>query len=302
MDVLTSMGIFRRVAEAESFSAVARENNMSQSTVSKYVAALEERLGTKLFVRSTRQLKLTESGSEYYDYCARILDDLSEAEMNVGRGRSFPTGTLRISSTATFGRLFILPFLWDFLTKYPDLNIDMILEDRYVDLVKEGVDMAIRVGPLADSSMIARKLGVSERVIVASPEYLKVNGEPETLADLNNHDCLIYSLQPSPHEWEFNSALGIEKIRIAGRFSATNPEAIGEAAMAGMGIAVVMLWSARDYIEQGRLQIILNDYKPTPLEVHAMYPERRFTPKKVRMLIDHLRSSYEIHYPLVSTI
>jgi len=201
MDLLTSMKVFRRVAEAGSFSAVARESHMSQPTVSKLVAALEAHLETKLFSRSTRLLKLTESGNDYYDYCTRILDDIAEAELSVRRGQTFPTGTLRISATATFGRLFILPFLWDFLSEYPDLSVDMILEDRYVDLVKEGVDMAVRVGPLADSSMIAQKIGESERVIVASPDYLDARGEPDTITDLADHDCLLYSLQNAPREW-----------------------------------------------------------------------------------------------------
>ena len=301
MDLFTSMKIFRRVAEAGSFSAVARENHMTQPTVSKLVAALEDHLKTKLFSRSTRQLKLTESGHDYYSYCTRILDDIAEAELSVSRGQTLPTGTLRISATATFGRLFILPFLWDFLADYPGLSIDMILEDRYVDLVKEGVDMAVRVGPLSDSSMIAQKLGESARVIVASPDYLKARGEPDTLTDLAEHDCLLYSLQASPHDWEFRTPTGIEKVRVNGRFSATNPEAIGEATLAGLGISVVMLWSARDHIEQGRLKIILADYKPTPYEVHAVYPERRFVPQKVRKLVEYLRARYAEHYALVSS-
>jgi len=158
----------RRVAEAGSFSAVARETAMSQSTVSKHIAALEQRLGTKLLNRSTRQLNLTEAGKEYYHYCVRILNDFQEAEASVGKGRILPTGTLRLSSTAAFGRKWIMPMLADFLAKYPDISIDYLTEDRYIDLVKEGVDLAIRVGPLADSALIARKIGSSDRPINGS--------------------------------------------------------------------------------------------------------------------------------------
>ena len=205
MDVMHSMAVFRRVVEAESFSAVARETNMSQSTVSKHIASLEERLNTKLLNRSTRSLKLTEAGKEYYHHCIRILSDFQEAEASVGKGKIDPTGTLRISTSAAFGRTCILPYLSEFLSTYPDINIDLIFNDDYIDLVKEGIDLAIRIGPLEDSSLIARKIGSSPRVVVASPEYLVNHGRPKKPADLINHDCLFYTLQKSPGLWYFNS-------------------------------------------------------------------------------------------------
>ena len=300
MDLITSMEIFMRVARSESFSAVAREKDTSQSTISKHIASLENRLNTTLFNRSTRQIKLTETGEEYYSYCAQILNDLKEAESAIGRGQALVTGTLRVSSTATFGRLFILPFLWDFMSEHPQIKVDMILEDRYVDLVKEGVDMAIRVGPLLDSNMVAQKIGESERVIVVSQKYIDKNGEPQTLADLKNFDCITYSLQNSPHEWVFETPSGIECINVGGRFSSTNPESIVEAAKAGLGIAVVMLWSVHQYIEDGSIKVILNDYKPIPLDVSAVYPKREYLPLKVKKLIEHLRISYNKHYPVIS--
>ena len=151
MDVMQCMTVFRRVAEAGSFSAVARETEMSQSSVSKHIAALEQRLDTKLLNRSTRTLNLTEAGTEYYHYCVRILNDFQEAEASIGKGKILPTGTLRLSSNIPFGRLFILPFLNEYLTKFPDISIDYLMEDRNIDIVKEGIDLAIRVGPLADS-------------------------------------------------------------------------------------------------------------------------------------------------------
>lgn len=302
MDVLRSMRIFQRVAESGSFSAVAKEHSMSQSTVSKHVSALEERLGIKLLSRSTRCLSLTEAGIKYYKSCVQILEEIDNAETAAGQGRTQPTGTLRVSATATFGRLFIVPFLGEFLEKYENLDIDLILEDRYVDLVKEGVDMAIRVGPMDDSSIIACKIGVSERVIVASPNYIKARGEPKTPEDLQSHDCLIYSRQTIPNEWMITGPDGVEKVKVAGRLTATQQDAIREAALSGLGIATLMLWSVRDLIAQGKLNIILKDYKPTPFEVHAIYPERHYVPQKVLSLIEHLRISYEERYPLVSTI
>ena len=205
MDVMNSMAVFRRVVEAENFSAVARETNMSQSTVSKHIAALEERLGTKLLNRSTRSIKLTEAGKEYYHHCIRILNDFQEAEASVGKGKIKPTGTLRISTSAAFGRNCMLPYLQEFFDAFPDIDIDLLFDDDYVDLVKEGIDLAIRIGPLADSTLIARKIGTSPRVVVASPEYLVKHGRPRKPADLMRHNCLFYSLKKTPDQWYFNS-------------------------------------------------------------------------------------------------
>lgn len=294
MDVMQSMEIFRRVTEAGSFSAVARETSMSQSTVSKHVAALEQRLGTKLLNRSTRSLNLTEAGTEYYHYCVRILNDFQEAEASIGRGRIKPTGTLRLSSTLPFGKKFIIPLLGDFLKQYPDIEIDYLMEDRHVDLVKEGVDVAIRVGPLADSSLVARKIGTSRRMVVASPEYLIKHGFPKTPADLKSHQCLLYSLLKSQNEWFFSSTqFGDESVLINGRFKASSNEAICEAALSGLGIATMCEWHVSEHIKKGRLTILLKNYDLTPYDINAVYPERRYVPEKVKRLIDHLKESYK---------
>lgn len=294
MDVMQSMEVFRRVVEAESFSAVARETNMSQSTVSKHVAALEQRLDTKLLNRSTRSLNLTEAGSEYYHYCVRILNDFNEAEASVGKGKIKPTGTLRLSASAAFGKVFIIPFLNDFLSKYPDIDCDLVFSDNYVDLVKEGIDLAVRVGPLSDSTLIARKIGMSPRVVVASPDYLVKHGRPKKPFDLLKHDCLLYSQQKSPDQWFFHSTqVGDETVRVHSRLKTSSPDVVVDAALADMGIAIVCEWYVRNYIKQGKLKIILPDFKPTAHEVHAVYPERRFVPQKVKRVIDCLRDSFE---------
>ena len=295
MDVMKSMEVFRRVVEAGSFSAVARESGQSQSSVSKLVAALEQRLSTKLLSRSTRQLKLTEEGQEYYVYCCRILEDLAEAEASVGQSRSLPTGTLRVSATEPFGKIYIVPFLWEFLSKYPELKMDLILENRYVDLVKEGVDVAIRIGPLKDSSLVARNIGTSPRVVVASPEYLATQGEPMRPYDLQDHDCITYSLQNTPAEWTFNGPHGEEKVRVSGRLRASSPDVIGEATVAGLGISTMMLYSAYRRIQQGQLKTILTDYELPSYEVNAVYHERKFVPQKVRSLIAFLRERFKTY-------
>ncbi len=290
MDVMQSMAVFRRVAEAGSFSAVARETAMSQSSVSKHVAALEERLGAKLLNRSTRQLNLTEAGSEYYHYCVRILNAFQEAEASVGKGKILPTGTLRISSTTPFGKVFVLPALNGFLEKYPDINIDYIMEDRQIDLLKEGIDLAVRVGPLEDSSLIARKIGGGKRVVVASPQYLLQYGFPKTPAELQKHNCLLYSQLKSPKEWFFHSAQhGDETVQVDGRLRVSSNEAMVEAALNGIGIACLCEWHVRDYIKRGKLTVLLQKYQLTPYDIHVVYPERKFVPQKVKCLIEHLR-------------
>lgn len=294
MDVMHSMAVFRRVVEAKSFSAVARETNMSQSTVSKHIAALEERLGTKLLNRSTRSLKLTEAGKEYYHHCIRILNDFQEAEASVGRGKIKPTGTLRISTSATFGRTYLLPHLKEFFETYPNINIELLFDDDYVDLVKAGIDLAIRIGPLADSTLIARKIGSSPRVVVASPEYLVKHGRPRKPADLIKHSCLVYTLQKSPDLWYFNSTQeGDESIRVSGRLKASSPDAVCDATIKGLGISIVCEWHAREYIETGALNIILPDYRPTTYDIHAVYPERRFVPQKVKRMIEFLTAKVD---------
>ena len=289
MDVMQSMAIFRRVVEAKNFSAVARESNMSQSTVSKHIAALEERLDTKLLNRSTRSIMLTEAGKEYYHHCIRILNDFQEAEASVGKGKIKPTGTLRISTSAAFGRTCLLPHLKEFFDHFPDIDIDLLFDDDYVDLVKEGIDLAIRIGPLADSTLIARKIGSSPRVVVASPEYLVKHGRPKKPADLSKHNCLLYSLQKTPNLWYFNSTQeGDESIKVNGRLKASSPDAICDATVEGLGISILGEWYVREHIKNGRLKVILPDYKPTPFDIHAVYPERRFVPQKVKQMIKFL--------------
>jgi len=289
MDVMSSMAVFRRVVEAKNFSAVARETNMSQSTVSKHIAALEERLGTKLLNRSTRSLKLTEAGKEYYHHCIRILNDFQEAEASIGKGKIKPTGNLRISTSAAFGRTCMLPYLNEFFDAYPDINLDLVFDDDYVDLVKRGIDLAIRLGPLADSTLIARKIGTSPRIVVASTEYLVKHGRPKKPADLMKHNCLLYTLQKAPDLWYFNSAQeGDESVRVSGRLKASSPDAICDAAVEGLGIAVLCEWYARKYINNGRLNAILQDYHPTAYDINAVYPERKFVPQKVKSMIEFL--------------
>ena len=294
MDLFTAMTYFCRVVEAGSFSKVATEHQVAQSTVSKTLTFLEKHLGVKLMSRSTRQLSLTEAGTDYYKQCLHILDNVAEAEALVRQGQFQPSGTLKVSVTAAFGRLLVVPILDEFLQKYPKLEFNLILDDQYTDIVKEGVDIAFRVGPLADSSIIARKIGEGKRVTVASPSYLSKRGTPKTLEALAQHECITYASTNAPETWWFSGPHGNQDITVRGRFSANNPETICAASASGLGISVVMLWSAKYYLEKGDLVTLLPDYSPHSYDVHAVYPERKFTPPKVTRFIAHLEHHFAL--------
>ena len=294
MDVLSSMSIFCRVVEAGSFTAIATETASTQPTISKHIAALEQRLETKLLNRSTRQLKLTEAGEKYYKHCLRILDDLSESEAGIKQGQIEPTGTLRITTPVMFGRYFIAPILQEFLQLYPEVSIELIMDDSHIDIIKEGIDLAIRAGTMSDSNLIATKLGTCPpQAMVASTEYLHKFGEPNNLGELKNHQCLLHSIVLPGNLWEFNGPNGLESVKIVSRFVTNNRDTINDAAIAGMGIAITHLWPNADNMRQGKLKRVLAKYEPTPVDFSVLYPERHFVPQKVRRLIEYLRSYFE---------
>lgn len=289
MNVLLSMSVFKRVVETESFSVVARELGLSQPTVSKHVATLEEYLSIKLLRRNTRRLSLTEVGKQYYEQCRQILDQLSEIEVNIRNQQSRPTGTLRLNTPITYGELQIIPLIWKFLARYPELNIDLVMDDHYVDVIKEGVDLAIRVGPLNSSSLIAMKIGSYSRFTVAGKNYLASHGEPERPGDLKFHQCILFTLMSDQNEWHYTGPAGKETVQVNGRFSVNNATAMREAVVQNLGIAIVPLWLIKDYLEQGKVKIILKNHTPDPMAIHALYPERRYVPAKVRCFIDFLK-------------
>ncbi len=293
MDVLTSMVIFCRVVEAGSFSAVANERDMSPSSVSKHITALEKRLGTQLLGRTTRQLNPTDAGCEYYNYCNQMLEELSEVEASVSRYQFETSGTLHLSLPVTFGELHIIPALWVFHEKYPEMNIDLTMDDREIDLVREGVDLAIKIGPLADSSIVARKIGSTKRLFVASPEYLAKHGEPETPVELEQHNCVVLSSMTVPGEWQYTGQKGRGKVRVSGNLTVNNPAALREAVLAGVGLAAAPVWLVHEGIQQGKLKVILNDYIPIALDINAVYRKRLYVQQKVILMIDHLRETFK---------
>jgi len=293
MDVLSSMAIFCRVVEMGSFSAVANERDVSLSSVSKHVSALEKRLGTQLLSRTTRQLNPTEAGCEYYNYCIQMMEELSQVEASVSSYQSETSGTLNLRIPVTFGESHILSALWEYREKCVDMNIDLTMSDSEVDLVREGVDLAIIVGPLADSSMVAQKIGSIKRVFVASPEYLAKHGEPKKIAGLEKHNCIILSSMMTSCAWEFFHSKKKKKMQVKGDLTVNNEAALREALLAGVGPAVAPVWLIHEAVKLGKLKVILKDYTPTALDIFAVYRKRLYVQQKVVLMIDHLRETFK---------
>ncbi len=291
-DTLALFRAFVRVVEAGSFTRVAQEQNSSQPTVSRQVAALEEHLGARLFTRTTRKLTLTDDGRGFYERAKLAIEAVSEAEDAVGRRRSRPSGALRLAMPVVFGRLRVIPHLKEFLTRYPEVSLDLVMNDANADLVEEGIDLAIRSGEIADSSLIARKIGVTRRVVVAAPSYLRGKALPKHPADLAAHDCLTFTGIPAGVRWQFESPEGPVSVEVKGRVRTRNSEGIREALLSGLGIGYAPIWHFSDEIETGRLVRLLHGHEPKPEPIHAAYPSRRFVPHKTRVMIDFLEQRF----------
>ena len=299
MDLLQVMRVFARVAETSSFSGVARELGMSQPTVSKHIAALEEHLGARLVSRTTRKLTLTEDGRLFYEHCRHIDEAVTEAEAAIGRRRLAPAGLVRIGAPVAFGRLHVAPRLRRLLDRYPELRVELVMSDGFVDLVEQGIDLAIRVGELQDPNLVARRIGTTVRVTVAAPDYFERHGVPETPYDLVHHNCIVYTPLATGNEWHFEGRDGPIRVRVHGNYRANNSEAVREGVIAGIGIAVSPIWLFRDEIKKRLVRVVLRDYEPKRLPIHAVYPTRRFVPAKVRAVIDFLADEFKTD-PMVS--
>ena len=270
MEQLTAMRMFTRVVESGSFSAVARESGISQSSVSKHLAALEAKLGTRLLTRTSRKLNLTEVGSDYYERCLQILTEVEEADSSARSMASNPKGALRVSVPVSFGQRHIIPHMPEFLQAYPNIKLDIMLMDRQADLVAEGIDVAIRIGTLEDSSLIARRLGDSPRLVVASKAYLDSWGRPNHPDELKNHNCLVYSLLSTVNIWHYEHKGKEFTVQVNGTFQANNSDAVRHMALAGYGIMVMPKWMTDTCIQDGRLEAILTDYKFQEVPIQAV--------------------------------
>ena len=286
------MRLFIRVVQTGSFTTVARESGMSQSSVSKRLAALEAKLGTRLLSRTSRRVGLTEVGSDYYERCLLILMAVDEAQTAVTSMTGNPMGVLRVSVPVSFGQRHIIPRMPDFLRAYPEIKLDIMLMDRHVDLVAEGIDVAIRIGTLEDSSLIARRLGNSPRLLVASKAYLDSRGRPSHPDELKNHNCLVYSLLSTVNIWHFEHVGKEFSVQVNGTFQANNSDAVRQIALAGCGIMALPKWMSEPYIQNGRLEAILTEYTPQGFPIQAVYLDKRYVPSKVRSFVSFLQKSF----------
>ena len=288
MDQLGAMRTFVRVVQMGSFSAVGREQNTGQATISKKVAALETHLGVKLLSRTSRELSLTESGSEYYDKCLSILGELDEVESSVRSQTAKPKGRLRIAAPIAFSRLVLAPLIGQFVEKYPDISIELDANDKHVDLIAEGVDLAIRAKQLDDSSLIARPLMENPLMVAASPDYLEAKGVPMTPEDLKDHNCILYSLLSKTNVWGFQKGEESYSVSVTGNFQSSNGDTNLEVALSGLGIIQLPRWMIQKYLVSGELVAILEDYDATTIPINIIYPQNRYVPLKVRCFIDFL--------------
>lgn len=293
MDRIACMQSFVRAIELNSFSAVAREQQTTQPTISKQIAALEKYLGVQLLTRSTTHLSLTEEGKKYYQYCQQILETVAEAEASL-TGKERATGILRLGCPVLFGQMQIVPRLKAFMKRYPDVKIDLMMADHFVDIVEDGLDVLIRIGNRLDSSLIGDRIGTTRRVTVATTGYFEHAGEPKKPDDLVHHDCIIYTHLATGNEWHFQGTDGTIKVRVGGCFQTNSSVAIRSAVLSGLGIAVAPVWMFGDEIYRGDIKVVLQDYQPTPLQIQAFYRRSRFYPAKITCFIDFLASEFKL--------
>jgi len=286
MDRFDAMTVFARVVEAGSLSAAARSIPMSLTSVSRHLAALEQRLGTQLLRRTTRHLSLTDEGRLVYDRAKAILSELQEMEMTLSANRSEPSGRLRVSAPVLIGRLLIAPQLPAFLARHPLVDIDLLLIDRAVNLVEEDIAVAVRVGRLPDSSLVARQVGSVRRVVVASPAYLARRGVPRTPSDLAKHDTIFGMARSAAREWRFGPSQRGAVVRLSPRLLVDDVEALLQAAQAGRGIARVLSYQVRDEVASGSLVRLLQDFEPELLPVQLVTSSRSHMAPKVRVFLD----------------
>jgi DNA-binding transcriptional LysR family regulator len=296
MDRFGAMRIFVAVATLRSFSEAARHLQLSPSVVTRSVAQLEDELGLTLLLRTTRSLRLTERGALYVESCQQILQDVDNAERQVRGEDAAPRGMLKVAAPTVFGRLHVLPIVNRLLREHGDVTVELALADRNVHLVEEGIDVAVRIGELADSRLIAVKLGVVSRVVVASPTYLKKRGVPQSPADLAAHDIVAFEGLGATNEWRFHD--GGKPIRLEPRLIVNSIDASIAAAEAGIGITRALSYQVRTSVVAGRLTAILQPFAPTPAPVHVIYPPRRIASANVAAFIKTARAYFKTH-PLV---
>jgi DNA-binding transcriptional LysR family regulator len=289
MDKLTSMTVFVRVAKLGSFAAGARELGISRAMATKHIMQLEGALGSRLFNRTTRSLNLTDVGSAYLERCQQVLFDIEEMEAAVTHLQTQPRGVLKISAPPVIGATHITRAVVDFLKVHPDIKIDITLQSSPGDMIDEGIDVAIILGALDDTSMVARRLATSPVVVCGSPDYLEKHGIPKTPEDLVHHSCLVNWAIAPRHKWQFKTESGLKIVQVAGRLQANAAHSTRIAAINGLGLVMLPTYIVGGDIEKGLLKVVLENYPLIPMEIHAVYPHRRYLSAKVRTFLDFLQ-------------
>lgn len=291
--LLVDLILFIAIVEQKSFTSAAKHFGMTKSVASKHITRLEKRLGVQLLRRSTRKLSLTEAGQALYERCAHIKNDLEEAEQAALNTHGKPSGTLRINSTFGFSHLHLVPAIADFMSTYPDIKVELFLGSHYNDLIENGLDLGIRIGKLADSNLIARRLTIRNMRVCASPNYLARHGKPQQPDDLYQHNCLLYLNSPTGDEWHFDGPKGLSRIKIKTRFASNSSQSLEAAAVAGIGIVLLPGYMMNKHIKQGKLISLLDDYCPANIGIHAVYPATRHLAMKVRIFVDFLVDRFQ---------
>lgn len=293
MESVDDMLLFSKLVELKSFTAVAEHLQLSRSLVSKRISRLEDNLGVQLVNRTTRRVELTEAGRTYYQYCMQIENTILEAESVVGEIRQQPKGNLSINAPVTYGQMVLPPIIARFLKKYPDININLSLSDKFVDVIEGGFDIVIRIGHLKDSSLKARKIASTRLCVFAHKNYLKKYGTPEAPQDLQGHNCLNYRyMTGAPNEWVFKGPMGRETVHVKGNFSAENGVPLVRAVQEGLGIAVQPEFVLDSFGHKG-IVTLLNDYQPDEIGIYAIYPSTRKPSLNTRVFIDYLAEQLE---------
>lgn len=291
-DLLDGVAVFVGLVNAGSFTAAARALGHSTSYVSKEITRLEKRLGSRLLNRTTRTISLTDAGRAYYERCSQIVIDAENAERSINQLQEMPSGLLRINAPVSFGSIYLLDVLAKFMHRYPEVKLEVELNDRLIDVVAEGYDVVIRVGEIKDSNLVARKFTSSRGVVIASPDYIKRKGCPKQAEDLAQHDCITYSLLPMPTQWDFYKNGVRSSVTVDPRAMCNSAAVEVAMVMQGIGITRLPLFTCEQEVANGDLQIILEDYDQMQFDVYAVYPHRQYLTAKVRAFVDFLVDAF----------
>lgn len=292
INLLDGMAVFVAVINAGSFTAAAQSLRHSTSYVSKQITRLEKRLGSRLLNRTTRTISLTDAGRAYFERCSQILIDAENAERSINQLQETPSGLLRINAPVSFGSRHLLDVFSQFMQRYPGVKLEVEFNDRIIDVVDEGYDVVIRVGEIKDSNLVARKITSSKSVMLASPDYIRRKGCPQRAEDLTQHDCIAYSLLPTPTQWHFYKDGVRTSITVDPRAMCNNAALEVALLVQGIGITRMPLFTCEQEVAKGELQIILEDYEQPRLDVYAVYPHRQYLTAKVRVFVDFVANGF----------